>query len=190
MPERIRYDSKGNFEIERDEEEEDYEGSEILAQRADIVKTGKPGQYKAVDELGTMKPPLERKLEADEKKLGWSEPDISYGEEKICSWCGRKFYGRRNQKFCCDSCRVSFTRRKKREERREKEGFKPYVGKNGEVYIRTKWQDGTERKTFIPAIYVANGEYEKWIRERWREREADDIIRQVKEALANSDLGI
>jgi len=147
-------------ELEMVFEEEDFRGEELLPQRADInEERSRTGEYKSTYGLGGQKTELDKKLEEDMKKTGWTEPTHERPiPHKVCPVCGTHFIGRPNQKYCSKRCRETAKKRAYRARERERKNFKPHRGSVGEIYILTRWRDGTLRETFIPADYCKTEE--------------------------------
>jgi len=174
-------------ELEMVFEEEDFRGEELLPQRADInEERTREGKYTKTYGLGGQKTELEEKLERDMKRVGWSEPHTEERiPHKVCPVCGTHFIGRPNQKYCSKRCRDVASRRAFRARERAKRGFKPHRGSVGEIYILTKWRDGTYRETFIPADYTKTEEEAIAYIERTfsdsRKSDIEDYKAQVRE---------
>jgi len=174
-------------ELEMVFEEEDFRGEELLPQRADInEERTREGKYKGTYGLGGQKSELDKKLEMDMKRTGWSEPHSKTEiPHKVCPVCGTHFIGKPNQKYCSARCRHTAKMRAYRARQRAKKNFKPHRGSVGEIYILTKWRDGTYRETFIPADYTKTEEEAIAYIERTfsdsKKRDIEDYKEQVRE---------
>jgi len=181
----IRRNKYGDLEMVF--EEQDFRGEELLPQRADInEERSRTGEYKSTYGLGGAKTELDRKLEEDMKRTGWSEPHTkSELPHKVCPVCGTHFIGKPNQVYCSKRCRKTAEMRRYRAKERARKGFKPHRGNVGEIYILTKWRDGTYRETFIPADYTkTEGEAIAYIERVFsdsRKSDIEDYKEQVRE---------
>ena len=173
-------------ELEMVWEDSEFSGEELLPDRADInEERSREGKYTATYGLGGAKTELEKKLEQDEQRLGWTEPHTEHTKVKVCPICGTRFKGRSNQIYCSKRCRDVASKRLQRARERAKKGFKPHRGSVGEIYILTKWRDGTYRETFIPADYTKTEDeaiaYIERVFSDARERDREDYKEQIRE---------
>ena len=181
----IRRNKHGDLEMVFDEEDE-YSGEELLAGRADInQEQDRMGRYTSTYGLGGMETDLDKKIRADEKRLGWSEPHKAKGIAKRCPVCGVIYRGRANQKYCSVRCRKTAEMRRYRAKKRELRDFKPHRGKAGEVYFMSYPEPNREEISFIPAIFALDrAAAEKYLRENFEgDPHLDDYIEQMKEVI-------
>lgn len=173
------YGHSGEVEWKESDESYEVDGSELLAQRADVMrdKTTNEG-------LGSIEHGEEtQELRQDIKGVGWVEPSTAKrkGEKvHVCPICGIKFVGRPNKKFCSPRCKKTSDMRSYRAKDLTK--FKPHQGKSGEIYFKT---EGAEQKiTFVPAMYCDNLITAiDWLKKNYEgDKYVGDYIEQVKRA--------
>ncbi|GAH20154.1 unnamed protein product [marine sediment metagenome] len=129
--------------------------------------------------IGTNTQPLEKTLQAHEKKTEWNEPKTE--TFRICPVCGTTFKAHGKRIYCSNQCNDIIKHRRYYKRQRIKDAviskFKPHIGKTGEVYFL----NGKRTISFIPAIHCINLEMAKdWLSKSYQSNEIESILKQVK----------